>query len=183
MLRAMLFVLATLLPQGGFAQDFAALDTPGAIAIMRHALAPGTGDPAEFDVEDCKTQRNLDARGQDQARRIGLALGEAGISFDHVWSSQWCRCLETAELMKVGPITAQPALNSFFRQRERAGRQIAELLDQLEALPDTERAMLVTHQVNITALTGVFPASGEIVIIRLTDAGEVEVLDQIAIAP
>ena len=165
------------------AQDFGALRQPGAIAVMRHALAPGTGDPADFDVTDCATQRNLDARGRAQARRIGAALRDAGIAFTHVWSSQWCRCVETAELLSLGPVTEQPAFNSFFRNRARAEGQTRATLEALRALPEGARPMLVTHQVNITALTGVFPASGEIVVIRLDETGGVAVLDRIEIAP
>ena len=73
------------------ANDWDALSEPGAIAIMRHALAPGTGDPANLTVGDCSTQRNLDERGRDQARTIGPALRGRGIVFDAVLSSQWCR--------------------------------------------------------------------------------------------
>lgn len=147
---------------------------------MRHALAPGTGDPANFDIEDCSTQRNLDDRGRAQARAIGRMLRDEGILFDQVLTSQWCRCRETAELLDVGPVADAPALNSFFRDRAREADQTAAAQGLLRDAPGP--AMFVTHQVNITALTGVFPASGEIIVVRATDDG-IEVLGQIEIAP
>lgn len=90
------FCLAMALPAS--ANDWDALDQPGAVAIMRHALAPGTGDPADFELDDCSTQRILSDAGRDQARRIGAAFRERGITFDRVLTSQWCRTTETAEL-------------------------------------------------------------------------------------
>jgi len=160
-----------------------ALRQPGAVAIMRHAVAPGTGDPAGFDLGDCGTQRNLDARGRDQARRIGEALRENGIEFDRVLSSQWCRCLETAELLGLGPVEEFPALNSFFAERSTRESQTREALEFLANLPDDARVMLVTHQVNIAALAGRAVSSGEVFVIDITPEGRVEVLGEILIRP
>ena len=86
----------------------------GYILMIRHALAPGTGDPVNFKIGDCSTQRNLDDRGRAQARSIGERLRSSGIAKARVYSSQWCRCLETAELINLGSATPLPALNSFF---------------------------------------------------------------------
>ena len=83
----------------------------GHILMIRHALAPGTGDPANFQIGDCSTQRNLDDRGRDQARAIGDWLRSKGITSARIYSSQWCRCLETAKLLKLGPVAELPALN------------------------------------------------------------------------
>lgn len=170
-----------LLPTIAAANDWAALERPGAIAIMRHALAPGTGDPARFDVTDCTTQRNLDDRGRDQARRIGAALRGRGIAFDAVWTSQWCRCRDTARLLDLGEVTEKPPLNSFFQSRENEQAQTRATLDLLAGAQGA-RLMLVTHQVNITALTGVFPRSGEIVVAELRD-GALQVTGRILIDP
>lgn len=162
------------------ANDWDALDQPGTVAIMRHALAPGTGDPARFELGDCTTQRNLDAAGREQARRIGEAFRERGILFDRVLTSQWCRTTETAELLDLGPVEGTPELNSFFRDsstRERQTRQIADLVAATD-----DRLMMVTHQVNISALTGQFTQSGEVLIIRPTETG-VEVLGSVLIGP
>ena len=162
------------------ANDWHALNQPGAIAIMRHALAPGTGDPAELRLEDCATQRNLDARGRAQARAIGRAFRERGIAFDGIHTSQWCRTRETAELLGLGPVQDLPSLNSFFQRRGRAERQT----DETRAFLNTAegRLMLVTHQVNISALTGVGTRSGEVLVIRAGDDG-IETLGRILIAP
>jgi phosphohistidine phosphatase SixA len=173
-------LICLLLPGLASASGWDALREPGAIAIMRHALAPGTGDPDMFDVTDCATQRNLDARGRAQASAIGAALRERGITFDTVLTSQWCRCRETAELLDVGPVTEAPALNSFFQNRSTRDAQTAAAREIIANAEGT--LMMVTHQVNITALTGQFASSGEILVIR--DTGNViEVLVSIEIAP
>ncbi|MGA9410711.1 MAG: histidine phosphatase family protein [Roseobacter sp.] len=179
-MRFILTLLFTLLPTLALANDWDALSEPGAVAIMRHALAPGGGDPANFDIADCTTQRNLDDRGRDQARAIGAALRDRGFTFDRVLTSQWCRCRDTATLLDVGPVTEAPALNSFFQDRSTSDAQTADAQGIISATEGT--LMMVTHQVNITALTGVFPSSGEIIVIRATDTG-VEVLGKIEIAP
>ena len=175
-LLALLFLLPTL----ALANDWEALSQPGAHAIMRHALAPGTSDPAGFDVDDCATQRNLDDRGREQARRIGQALRDRGITFDTVLTSQWCRCRDTATLLGLGPVTEAPALNSFFQDRSTRDAQTADARDILAQA--TGRMMLVTHQVNISALTGQPTRSGEILVIRHTPDG-IEVIGEIGIDP
>lgn len=158
-----------------------ALNEPGAIAIMRHALAPGTGDPANFTLGDCTTQRNLSDRGRAQARRIGAAFKNRGITFDGVYSSQWCRCLETAELLDLGEVTEFAALNSFFADRSKRGEQTETVRTFLAARPG-ERLMLVTHQVNIAALTGRRTRSGEVIVIDVASDGEVSVLGSITMS-
>lgn len=148
----------------------------GHVALLRHAIAPGTGDPPEFTLRDCATQRNLSTAGRRQAAAIGDRFRENGIPSAQVFASQWCRCLETARLLDLGPVLELPLLNSFFRQFERRERQTAELKDWLAAQDLTRPTVLVTHQVNITALTGVYPASGELVVIKVGDHGEVSVV-------
>lgn len=165
------------------ANDWSLLERPGAVAMMRHALAPGGGDPSGFVVEDCATQRNLDTRGREQARRIGAALRDRGIDFDAVLSSQWCRCLDTAREMAVGDVEEFEPLNSFFGNRSDGPTQTQALRDFLARQPDDRRLMLVTHQVNITALTDVFPSSGEIVVIDVAEDGAVDVLGTILVDP
>lgn len=183
----MLFRLAALIlwlvPSASWANDWAALREPGAIALMRHAIAPGGGDPAGFVLGDCSTQRNLDARGRAQARLTGEALRAEGISFDEVWSSEWCRCIETAELMAMGPVQSVPSLNSFFSNRSDGPAQTRATLSALEGQESDARLLLVTHQVNITALTGVVPQSGEIIVVRRAENGGLEVSGRISIAP
>ena len=155
------------------------LEAPRTLAIMRHAIAPGTGDPEEFRIGDCATQRNLDGTGRAQARLIGNAVRAAGVEVDRILSSQWCRCLETAELLGLGATEELASLNSFFADRSTEAKQTEELRAFLAALPDDERVILVTHQVNITALTGVYPASGEVILFRIEADGAVTVLERI----
>lgn len=143
---------------------WAALRAGGHVALVRHATAPGTGDPADFRLEDCATQRNLSAAGRSQATAIGDEIRARGVRIDAVRSSQWCRCLETARLLGLGPVTAMPALNSFFNRPEREEPQLAALRDWLAQARPEGAAVLVTHQVVITALSGVFPRSGEIIV-------------------
>lgn len=151
-----------------------------AVALMRHAPAPGTGDPAGFRLGDCATQRNLSAEGRAQARATGARLRAAGITRARVYSSQWCRCLETARLLDVGAVTEMPALNSFFADRAQGPAQTAALSAFLRDQPPAEPLILVTHQVNITAFTNGFMRSGEIVLVALPLAAEPEVLGRIA---
>jgi broad specificity phosphatase PhoE len=149
---------------------------------MRHALAPGTGDPAEFTLGDCATQRNLDARGRAQARAIGAAFRERGLAVDGVYTSQWCRCRETAALLELGEPQDLPALNSFFADRSTRDAQTRAVRAFLADRPAEARLVLVTHFVNIRALTGRGVRSGEIVVIDTDAEGDVQVLGEIRIS-
>ncbi|MEM0942934.1 MAG: histidine phosphatase family protein [Pseudomonadota bacterium] len=153
------------------------LGQPQTHAIMRHALAPGTGDPGNFELRECATQRNLSDRGRAQSRRAGEMIRAAGRGPDQVWSSQWCRCLDTARLMGLGPVEEEPALNSFFRNRAAEDTQTRALRARLDGLAPETTVLMVTHQVNLTALTGAFPTSGEIFVIRL--GGGLEILGSV----
>jgi broad specificity phosphatase PhoE len=170
-MRLLLTILFVIQASVAAADDLALLQRDGVVALMRHALAPGTGDPAGFELGDCSTQRNLDDRGRAQARRTGQALRDAGVGFDHVWTSQWCRSRDTAELLDLGEVVEQPPLNSFFGGRGDRSGQTAGTRDLIAALPAEDRVMVVTHQVNITALTGRGVRSGEIIVARRTDDG------------
>ncbi|CAO3452919.1 hypothetical protein [Azospirillum argentinense] len=166
----------------GLATPLGTVDPKGLIVLMRHAEAPGVGDPANFQLGDCATQRNLDANGREQARRAGDRLRTMKSPPAAVYSSQWCRCLETARLLGVGPVQELPLLNSFFDRREGQADQIASLRRFLAGLPaDGAPVVLVTHQVVVTALTGVFPASGEAVLLRANGAGEPAIEGRIAV--
>jgi broad specificity phosphatase PhoE len=136
------------------------------MVVLRHARAPGTGDPPNFRLGDCSTQRNLSGAGRQQAARIGRRLREAGLAETKVYSSQWCRCLETARELAVGPVVELPPLNSFFEASDRERGQTEALRAWIASANLSRPVVLVTHQVNITALTGIFPAEGEILILR-----------------
>lgn len=176
-MRWLTLILVLLMPAVAAADPMAAWRTPGVIALMRHATAPGTGDPSGFRLDACETQRNLSQAGRAEARSIGARLRAAGIGFYAVWTSQWCRCRDTATELGLGPAVDVPALNSFFNDCSTASAQAAETLALLAATAG-QRLLLVTHQVNITALTGVVPRSGEIVLTRLV-GGRLEVIDRL----
>lgn len=162
-------LLLVILPgtAGAAESDLARLiGKPDHVIVLRHARAPGTGDPADFLLGDCTTQRNLSDEGRRQAARIGARLRAAGLAETTVYSSQWCRCLETARALAVGPVVELPALNSFFRspgEEEKYNRALQAWIATAEL---SRPVVLVTHQVNITALTGIVPAEGEILILR-----------------
>ncbi|OJF97384.1 hypothetical protein AX760_15345 [Pararhizobium antarcticum] len=158
---------------------WAFLLAPGTHALMRHAQAPGTGDPANFRLGDCATQRNLDDDGRAQARAAGAALRAKGVRFTHVLSGEWCRTKETARLLDLGPVEDEPQLNSFFTDRSTRARQSAAIIALLKSYPAQEKAILVTHQVNITALTGIVPRSGEITVVSIDPQGALEVVGRI----
>ncbi len=156
-----------------------ALRSGGHVALLRHAVAPGTGDPPEFRLGDCQTQRNLSAQGRDQAARIGELFRAHGIQAAQVFSSQWCRCLETARLLGLGPVEERPFLNSFFNDYAQRQPQTTKLREWLNRQSLREPIVLVTHQVNMTALSGVYPGSGELVIVRRDETGELVVVGTI----
>ena len=172
---AAFLALFLLVPSTGMTQEAAplwsALAKGGHVALMRHALAPGIGDPEGFRIADCSTQRNLNDEGRAQARRTGDAFRRNKVGIAQVISSEWCRCVETAELLKLGQVQKFSALNSFFELRENQDKQMADLRSFLSALdPAGPSLVMVTHQVNISALTGEFPRSGEIIVLKLGGA-------------
>lgn len=145
---------------------------PGHVLVLRHARAPGVGDPSGMVLGDCGTQRNLDDRGRAQARRLGERLRGAGFTEARVFTSQWCRCRETARLLGLGPVEDLPALNSFFAEPSRRAAQTRAWREVLDRLPRAGAPVVfVSHQVNITALTGSFPDSGEGCLLRLLPEG------------
>lgn len=143
--------------------------TRGGVAILlRHAQTePGVGDPPNFRIGDCSTQRNLSDVGRQQARRIGSAFATRAVRIEQVLSSQWCRCLETARLAfpdsQVDPF---PALNSFFEDRSSEPKQTRDAMARIAAIRAPANVVFVTHHVNILALTGDAVGSGEAVLAR-----------------
>ena len=152
--------------RGDEAAAWAALRAGGHVALMRHTDAPGgIGDPPGFKLEDCATQRNLSDQGRDEAAQIGTRLKAEGIAFERILSSPWCRCMDTARLLDMGPV--EPA---------RTFSNVVVLRDHTESLTKGARALIagwrdagtllvVTHGANIRALTGISPATGEIVVV------------------
>lgn len=172
LLAALLLASVALSARADDAQALATLAKPGHVLFLRHASAPGFGDPPGFRIGDCATQRNLDAAGRAQARALGERLRKAGITKARVLSSEWCRCRETAELLGLGPVEAAPALNSFFGKHEEREPRIKAVRALLAKLPrDGPPVVLVTHQVVITGLTGEGIGSGGGAVFRLGKDG------------
>lgn len=159
-------LMAAALPRAARADALEALRRGGCALLLRHAATdPGVGDPADFRLGDCATQRNLSAEGREQARRIGAWFAVRALRPARVRSSPWCRCLDTARLA-FGRADAFEPLASFFGEAQRRESQTAALRETLAALPARGFEVWVTHQVNITALTGEGIAMGGAVVLR-----------------
>ncbi|MDR5899434.1 histidine phosphatase family protein [Halomonas vilamensis] len=158
-----------------------ALQEGGLVILMRHALAPGVGDPPGFVLEQCDTQRNLSAEGRAQAKATGQALRERGVPINAVYSSRWCRAQETAELMEVGEVVPAPWLDSFFRERSERSERTQAARERILSWQGPGNLLLVTHQVNISALVGSGLGSGDMIIVR-PDGNELPVVGRLSIS-
>ncbi len=151
--------------------DIAALLRAGAcVVLLRHAETDrGIGDPSNFTLGDCSTQRNLSEAGREQSRRFGQWFKSRQLQARAVHASAWCRGRDTAELA-FGNYTVLPALNSTFNNETQPEPLTQILRTRLKAVPAGEFEVWVTHQVNITALTGEFTAMGEALIVHANGA-------------
>ena len=150
-------------PAVSLAEAARRLEAGGYVLMMRHAQTePGLGDPAGYRLDDCATQRNLSVEGRAQAGAAGRALRAAGVRLAEVRSSAWCRCRDTARLA-FGEHAVWPALNSFFDDRAAGPARTEAVAALARELRPPRNVMLVTHQVNITAASGIYPQVGEIV--------------------
>jgi len=145
------------------------------VLLMRHADAPGFGDPAGYVIGQCSTQRNLGDYGKRQAKAIGAWLTNQGIQKADVFSSPWCRCLDTANLLNKGSVKIEPSLGSFFDnmslekgQTKALGAFIKNELVKSSKTP----LILVTHHVNIEAYTGKVVGVGDMVLVKVSKNGE-----------
>ena len=134
------------------------------VIFLRHALAPGVGDPENFMKEDCSTQRNLNDKGRLQARLIGNYLRSTNLKFSQILTSEWCRCIDTAKELNLGQWTTFSGLNSFFQVYEKKDQVMNKLQKKLDSLGYSDLALFVTHQVVISEQTGIMPRSGEMVL-------------------
>ena len=160
--------LALLAAAPAVAQDsaaaWAALAKGGHVALIRHANAPGTGDPQGFSIEDCKTQRNLDDLGRAQARSLGDAFRSRKVSTGRIVSSPWCRCVDTARLMAVGNVETSMSL---LPDRD-PGNPVrrTELKEMISSWRGPGTLVLLTHGFTIQALFGFIPGSAETVVVK-----------------
>ena len=145
------------------------------VALMRHTDAPGgVGDPPGFRPDDCASQRNLSAKGRADAARIGARLRSERIAVERIVSSPWCRCMDTATLLELGPVEAEPTFGNVVVLREQATSLIAGARAVIDKWTGSGILLVVTHGANIRALTGIAPASGEIVVVRSGSGGNTE---------
>ena len=145
------------------------------ILLMRHADAPGFSDPSGYRLDQCSTQRNLGEFGKKQAERTGQWLSQQGIESAKVFSSPWCRCVDTATLLNKGPVLIDKSLGSFFESMGQSSLQTEGLrqlvLKSLKQFPKTP-IIMVSHHVNIQAFTGVVLGSGDMVLIKIGPSGK-----------
>lgn len=185
MIRLIALLFAVVLPGGAPAEaagviDLAELAKPGRVLLLRHAIAPGVGDPANFRLRDCSTQRNLDAAGRQQAARLGRRIAGLGIRGVKVYAGQWCRTLDTARLLGLGPVTELPALNSFFARPDQREGNLDDVRRFLAQLPiDGPLVILVTHQVTVAGITGVYPGSGGGALLQLDGSASPKLVGEI----
>lgn len=138
----------------------------GYVLVVRHATSPGSGDPTNFKLDDCTTQRNLSDDGRALARRIGETLRAQNVPVGRVLSSRWCRALETARLA-FGRVEGEPVLDQFYKPEERDERTQAVRAIIASAPQSGTNLVLMTHQPNVTALTNLSVEEGEIVVMGL----------------
>jgi phosphohistidine phosphatase SixA len=153
----------------------------GLVVLMRHAIAPGGGDPAGFTLDDCRTQRNLSAEGRAQARAIGQRFRKERVPIAAVRASRWCRAVDTARLLNLGRVTPTSALNSVFTASSAVARQRQKATERLIRAHRGKSGVLVLvgHQANIIDVTGIAPGSGGAVVVRADARGNIQVVGEI----
>jgi phosphohistidine phosphatase SixA len=158
------------------AAAWAVLRQGGHAALMRHADAPGgAGDPPGFRLDDCRTQRNLSDKGRAEAKAVGERLKIERVKVGQVLSSPWCRCLETARLLEVGPVEVAATFSNAFVLSDRRQALTAGAAAIIREWTGPGTLLIVTHGANIQALTGSNPAPGDLVVVARSDAGLREV--------
>ena len=154
------------------------LKNGGNLIFIRHAYAPGGGDPDNFDLNDCSTQRNLSEAGREQAKKIGKFFDENQIPIYKVISSEWCRCKDTAQIA-FKRFETKDFLNSFFSEKFSKNRtkQIEDLNRYIDRWDSSKNLVFVTHYVVINEVLNYAPSSGEIVIsdIKFKKKGNIEI--------
>jgi len=179
---AALVLSLIVVPTGALADErdaWAVLVKGGHVAVVRHGSAPpGYGDPPGFKIDDCATQRNMDERGRAQARAVGEAFRQHGVPVDKILSSPWCRCLETARLMDLGPVESVMAVAS----SERSPERLVVLKEMVAAWRGPGTLVLVTHAFTVRALVGILPEQAETVVVRpkLGDQVGIDVVGRIS---
>lgn len=144
------------------------------VLLMRHADAPGYGDPKGYQLDQCATQRNLGEAGKKQSQIIGQWLKSQGINNARIFSSPWCRCIDTAKLLNLGPVTIAPELGSFFDDMSLEKEQTRNLEKLIKAQLSSKvktPIIMVTHHVNIQAFTDKVVNVGDMVLVKVDQNG------------
>lgn len=179
------FLLSATNLQSAQAKDLAIWDRlkgsnpKGYVLVMRHALAPGVGDPENFNVNDCSTQRNLNEEGRQDARDVGQWLMRQEVKILRVESSRWCRAKETAQLLNVGKVRLNKNLDSLFEDESDWATHPQTMNIKKRILEHrSKRGLLifVGHFVNFQAAAGVSLDSGEGALVRANAQGEIKVM-------
>ncbi len=183
-LSVVLGFLACLFTQSTYANELAIWDklaagnAKGYVLLLRHALAPGSGDPANFKLNDCSTQRNLSEQGRADAKDIGAWLKSKKVKIHRVESSRWCRAKETAKLMAIGNVRLNKNLDSLFNAADPVKHpQTAAIRKQIVNHRNQDGLLvMVGHFVNIGAIVGSGVDSGEGVLVRANAKGEIKIV-------
>lgn len=157
-----------------------ALAGGGHAVLMRHATAPGDDNISPDDLSDCSQQRQLSEQGWDEARRMGALFRRNGLDDVPVYTSEYCRCRQTAEALALGEVTLLPALNRFFYERELADERLAAVTSKLREHADGPSIILVSHGLTIFNLTGQRIDSGDMLIVHQPSYGKLEVVGRIS---
>lgn len=174
--RVVVLIVCLLTPWLAQASELAdKLRAPDHVLLIRHALAPGVGDPAHFSLSDCRTQRNLNEEGRQQAVALGQWLRQQGVDKAEVYASAWCRCQDTARLLRLGEPKIEPSLNSFFEEMHQSTARTQALQAFVANTSKTKgdkALILVTHHVNIFAFMGENIGSGDMVLAKINAKGQ-----------
>ncbi|MGC2438582.1 MAG: histidine phosphatase family protein, partial [Pseudolabrys sp.] len=142
-------------------------------ALILHASAPGpAGDPADYTLDDCATQRNLSEQGRAEARALGERFRTQQVKVGKIVSSQWCRCRQTAELMNIGPVEDAPTFNNAFVLNARRDALTAGARATIDAWRGPGTLVVVTRGQNILLMLGFHPREGEVIVVAPDPASE-----------
>jgi len=162
-----IFIFLTCTVKADLDQNFIKeFEQGGKLIFIRHAYAPGNGDPKYFNLNDCSTQRNLNKSGREQSKNIGNLFSKYNIKVDNVYSSEWCRCKETASIA-FEKFETKKFLNSFYSVQfaKNKKKQIKNFKDFLKKWNKKDNLIFVTHYVVISEILNYSPSSGEVIIV------------------
>lgn len=167
-------LLSAMAPTLAMANLAADLSDGRHVLLMRHADAPGYGDPKGYQLDQCATQRNLGEVGKKQSQMIGKWLRSQGVNNARIFSSPWCRCLDTAKLLNLGSVITAPELGSFFDDmslEKEQTRNLEKLIQNQLGLQTKTPIIMVTHHVNIQAYTDKVVNVGDMVLVKVDQNG------------